>query len=135
MPGKQLPEVVKQRTISRAAKLFRTQRYHVRANFLGALNFVCPCCGHINRCRLMQRRYWVECRECHAKYVPKLTLMLMPGGGRRSMPPDFIIPDAKGPGALQEAFPMGDMELWRQGGCTHVMVVVRGEDSVVVREP
>jgi hypothetical protein len=113
------PERVHKRVLARKAQLHRIQRYHVRANFLGALNWVCPCCGHINRSRLMQRRFLVECVDCHAKYVPAIVLMLTPPGGRRSIPPDYIIPDEKGSTALQEAMPLGDMQRWKQGMCVH----------------
>lgn len=115
------------RVLARASKLFRTQRYHVRARFQGSIDLVCPCCGFISKYRMARMQYFIRCSDCDAGYVIKLTLMLMPGGGRRAIPPDFIIPDEKGERSLQEAFPTGDMEHWRTGGCTHEMVVVKEE--------
>jgi hypothetical protein len=72
----------------------------------------------------MQRHYTVKCPRCRAKYIPKLTLLLVPAGGRHTIPPDYIIPDLAGPGYLVEAFPTGDMGFWKQGGCVHEVVTV-----------
>lgn len=129
------PLTESKRLASRAARLFRTQRYHVRANFLGVINYVCPCCGLIGRARLFQRRYWFRCSVCRAKFIPQINLMLIPPGGRKSIPADFIIPDEKGRTALQEAFPLGDLTYWKQGGCVHSMTVSgRYVDGVGVDE-
>ena len=115
--------------IRRSGLLYRRQRYHIRAKFLGVLWWVCGCCGQINWTRMMQRRYLVICTECRAKYIPKVNLALLPAGGRRTIPPDYIIPNEKGAGAIRESFPMGDMDYWKQGECVHEMTVVRMTDE------
>lgn len=102
-------------------RLTRIQRFHVRCRFLGLLHWVCPFCGHINASRLMQRRYVTICFSCDNKFVPQVNLATVPLGGRRTTPPDYIIPDNKGSATLQDAFPLGDLMKWRQGGCLHGM--------------
>jgi hypothetical protein len=118
------PESEHRRITSRLLRLNRVQRFHIRVVFLGIIHVACPFCGHMIRRRLMQRRYWFMCQVCEAKFVPKLTLLQVPPGGRRDIPPDFILPNLTGEDALLEAFPAGDMELWVQRGCTHQLQVV-----------
>lgn len=113
-------------TVSRIrATMTRVQRYHVRGNFLGVVNWVCPVCGLINQTRLMQKHYRLECKGgCRATYIPALRLLLIPRGHRYRVPPDFIIPDEQGETAIQEAFPMGDMGYWHMGGCVHSVEII-----------
>lgn len=113
---KQTPEEIAARVNHRGEG--RVQRFHVRANFLGMLNFVCPYCGMICHRRLIQRRYVVKCTGCRAMFVPKIGLCPVPLG-RRNIPPDYVIPDALGDTYLMEAFPEGDMGAWKQGQCVH----------------
>lgn len=115
------------RITSRLLKRGRTQQFHVRVQFLGMLHFVCPWCGKINHRRLHQKRYWVKCSGCNGGFVPKLTLLALPPGGPRNIPPDFIIPDAPGDSTLVDGFPHGDMGYWRNGTCTHDVVVLDWE--------
>lgn len=109
--------------------MYRIQRYHLRIKYKGVLYFVCPICGYINMRRVIEKHYVVRCVDCDAKFVVKTDLLLLPAGGRRTIPPDFIIPDNKGPTTIQEAFPMGDMGYWRQGGCVHGMLIEKETET------
>ena len=126
------PVEEKERIAKRLNKKNRTQQYHVRVAFRGVIRFVCPFCGYIDRFQLGVRNYWISCHDCQAKFIPQLNLALIPPGGRYTIPPDHVIPDSRGPRGLQEAFPTGDLAVWRQGRCMHGMA---GEEQVNTSDP
>lgn len=132
---------INHRILQRLAKRYRVQKYHVRIVFSGTGYFSCPFCGHINTCKVTRTSWTLTCRRgqtsteqggCGAQFIPKWSLLAMPPGGRRDIPPDSVIPDANGPGTLRERFPEGDLGSWRNGQCVHEVgeVVVMTEREV-----
>lgn len=116
---------------SRLARKFRTWRYHVRVQFQGSIKIVCPYCGNICMRRISRRHWRFKCTDCKAWFIPVINLAALPKGGRTTTPPDFVIPDLKGPRALQEAFPTGDLQFWQQGNCVHGMTRGRSAEDFI----
>jgi hypothetical protein len=65
-----------------------------RAQFIGVLNWLCPCCGKISRAKLMPKLGWhLSCHGsgCDAQFALGFTLWQMARGFKR--PIDAGLPD------------------------------------------
>lgn len=76
-------------------------RFTLRARFCGALDWLCPWCGHVNHCRVDRTGWRMRCKAkaCRRWFTYGLVLHSLASlqhAGRRSLPPpDVTFPVAR----------------------------------------
>lgn len=87
-----------------------------RARFFGTMHWDCPKCGHLQRHQLRPETFLVQCRAgegCRRVYGVSPANLYTLERGRKSLPPDMIMPRRIDP------LPEGLVGVWRQGEYIH----------------
>jgi hypothetical protein len=76
-------------------------RFTLRARFSGTVDWLCPWCGYLNRCRLDRTSWRMRCKAkpCRRSFAHGLVLhslgRLQHSGRKCLTPPDITFPTAK----------------------------------------
>ena len=82
--------------------------YQLRARFHGALDWLCPWCGNLNRSRINRTQWQVQCKAttCRRRFAVGMLFHSMADlrqSGRPHLPP----PDV--------TFPVAELDFWQSG--------------------
>ena len=82
--------------------------HQLRARFHGALDWLCPWCGHLNRSRINRTQWRVRCKAkpCRRSFAVGMIFSSMAGvqhSGRPHLPPADV------------TFPVATLDFWKSG--------------------